>query len=188
MLICLGGFLGSGRSILAHRLADRSDVHYLDLEQKKFSTITFENNQMQMRVVEPNTDALRMQCYGRAAGEFPMLAKLYPHVVVHDAFHRAKSREYFFSEAKKSFPHVFFIWIDAPDISVTNRLIYMKEKGIIKSIPAAQARRKKTIQDFEPFTTPPLTFRLGSSDRVGLERFQEFLKTNTGLASFPNGR
>lgn len=159
MLICLGGFLGSGRRILAKKLAAKLGYYYYDIDEKKLhDTRVSLVRRPKVKRIHPGTDEQQVALYDQVLREFPRLSKMYPNVVVQDSFHRAKPREYFFSAARRSFDRIVFVWVGSDEKFVEDRLMHMREIGIIHNVHRTYARREREIAEFEPFSESPLTF------------------------------
>lgn len=169
MILLLGGFLGSGRSMLARNVARRLNFHYYNIDQKKLHMLKFNaRGEVGRRTVQPSTDAERQRVYARVIEELPLLTKMHPNIIVDDSFHRAAPREFFFSNVKTRFKDMLFVWIDSDDQWVEERFASMLEQKMIQSIEGAQRRRARAQKRFQQFEHQPLTFFCGSI--VDLER------------------
>lgn len=170
MLICLGGFLGSGRRILARKVANKYGLHLYDAESKKAHLHVFDKNGRVKEVLQrPTTDELRRFLFSRIIEDFPKLAKMYPDMIIHDAFHRAKPRTYFFAEAKKYFDPVVFIWIDSDEAHVEARVRHMQEIGLVGRFETAVQRRKKAVLAFEQLGPDTPVFKCVQADDAEVE-------------------
>lgn len=177
MLICLGGFLGSGRKILARGLAQKRGFHYYDLDQKKIHEFVPDASGSMMSVVRGGqSDEMRMLTYKHALAEFPSLAKMHPDMVMDDAFHRDAPRDYFFSEAKKYFKDVVFVWIESDDAGAEGRIRAMIERKMIKGPLERELRRREMSKiHFQAFTEQPLVFRFENSVDAAVEKLDTLI-------------
>lgn len=121
MLVCLGGFAGSGRSDLAGALAERLGWHRCDT-RSDFPTLT---------------DAYRLFFFKGLARTFPLLATMHANVILSAPLHRRKPREFLLREAEKQFGQVLFIWVERDGPEATPRLAQRA------------ARMKKEFEPFE---------------------------------------
>lgn len=169
MLIVLGGFLGSGRAILARLLAEQARFHYYPLLDKKKYLHFDKKHQLHERIMEPSTDPARMQMYRETLKDFPLISKMYNDVVIDDAFHREKPREFFLEEARAYFNPVVFVWIESPDETVEPRLQEAERVGFVPNVPAALRKRKQMIKEFEPFSGSLVFFHRISNKRAARE-------------------
>ena len=152
MLIVLGGFLGSGRHILARKLAERMGFYYYDSEGKKPRRGFIDKNHMlRERIIRPMNDEARTRYYELILDDFRVGSKMYPDIVVDDSLHRKKPRDFFLHEARKYFDKIAFVWVDTPEESVAEHFSKMNELKIIRSIEKASARRARHIKNFEQF-------------------------------------
>jgi len=178
MLIALGGLWGSGRTMLARKLAQRLGFFYYDVEQKKISKYAFnKQGQVKEQVQQPNTDEMRLFVYKKILEDLPLLSKMYTGVVLDDSFHRAKPREYLFREAGKHFDPIRFVWIDSDEEHIADRLEMMRLMGKIKSVRWALQNRARQEGEFEPPSPPPLTFHHALSNDKAAARLVELIRT-----------
>jgi predicted kinase len=159
MLILLGGFLGSGRKVLARRLAKKHGLYPYDMEQHKLHGHFFNKKG---EVVEystvARTDEGRMRIYRQALQDFPRLSKMHPDVIIERTFHRKGPREYFFTEARNYFDPVIFVWVTSDGAYVQKRLSKMSRKRLVASVDTASRERETAEREFQPFETEPVTF------------------------------
>lgn len=159
MLICLGGFVGSGRRILAEKIAEQLKFHYYNTQEKviRHTVRPGEKN------VSANpyfiSDQDKTFLYKRVLADLPLLSKMHSGIVVDDEFNRAGPRNQFFSEVKKYIHTVAFVWIDCDDEYVENNLRIMTLRKRIPSIQQGLRKRALEQKEFEPFATPQRTFR-----------------------------
>jgi len=143
MIICLGGLLGDGRKQLANRLAMRFGLHHFDIDRKKLREFSLDGTG-NFKVLQPDTDEERLRVYDFALKEFSLLSKLHSTIIVDDTFHREIPREHFFSEARKYYGPVIFIWIESDEISVGERLERLRKSGMTTSVREAERRRERS--------------------------------------------
>jgi hypothetical protein len=105
------------------------------------------------------SDAERLRIFQSAAKEFPMLARMHTDVVIERAFHRKAPRDLFFEAARSAFDDVKFVWVESDEETALERFRAMYEAGGISSIEKNRAQRASEQAEFEPFDTPPLTFK-----------------------------
>ena len=186
MIILLGGFLGSGRRVLARKIAKRLGFYYYNIERKKLRAFKFNTNrEVRHRTIQPRSDVERRRMYAQVVEEFPLLSKMYPDIVIDDAFHRAGPREYFFSEAKRYFRDMVFVWVDSDEKWVGERFVHMLKKKVIRSIEDARRRRLSAKKRFQPFKDEPITFISGSiADREkDVEDLVQLVRTRYSITS-----
>ncbi len=177
MLIVLGGFLGSGRSLLARMLATETGFHYHSFHEKKMRhLVRDERNMEKVRTIQPNTDELRMRICEEMLNDFPMLSKMHDNVIVEDVLHRKIPREFFLKEAKRYFDPVVFVWIETPDDTTEARLKAMEKKGIIPSVSVALQRRTFVMKEFQPFESLPLIFFHKKTDARAAKKLNVFIQ------------
>lgn len=183
MLIVLGGFLGSGRFVLADLLAEQSGFHHYPLLEKKKNLHFGKNHQLHERIMEPSTDPARMQLYREVSKDFPLISKMYKNVVIDDAFHREKPRSFFLEEARAYFNPVVFVWVESPDETVELRLQTGKHTGLVPDTAIALRKRKQMIKEFEPFPGS-LVFFHRTSNKSAAETLLRFINqcVKRGLA------
>lgn len=178
MLICLGGFLGSGRRILARRLSTRLKFYYYDTESKKLHRHTFnKSGHVREETQHSTTDKEQLFIYEKILKDFPLISKMHRDVVIDDSFHRAKPREYFLVEARKYFDTIVFVWIDSDEEHVANRFRLMQITGMTNGIRGALQRREREQKEFEPFESSPLTFHHALSNDKAAGRLIELIRT-----------
>ncbi|HTR18613.1 MAG TPA: hypothetical protein VMH91_01370 [Candidatus Paceibacterota bacterium] len=149
MLILLGGFLGSGRKMLAKQLAYRQKFYLYDTEAKKMHHPEFQSDGSVKEVTEPpKSEEQRMFLYKRIVDDFPRLSKMYPDTVIEEAFHRIGPRDYFITEAKKFFDPVVFVWVDSDEAHVEERMRRMVKLGLVKNLSEAMNRRRRAARHF----------------------------------------
>ena len=172
MLICLGGFIGSGRKRLAHKLAQKAGYFYYDMESIKPHQIGFDRRGLVRDIViGPQTDRARMLVYRRVAASLPLLAKMHTDVVLEDSFHRKESREFLFTEAQKYFGKVVFVWIDGTEQMARQRVAHMIRAGKLhEPFAAVMKRRRMSQRHFQSFGDGvpifPFSGEIGSVDRL----------------------
>lgn len=178
MLICLGGFLGSGRKLLARIIAEKYGLHYYDIDAHKMHRLIVSTGGRGVRdvPVQPTTDEYRMQIYRNVLADFSRLAKMYPDIVVDDAFHRRLPRETFLKEARKYFGSVVFVWIDSDESHVMERLTVLRARRIIRSEKKALARREKAAQEFEPLKPDTRVFKCVLGDQAEGEALMSLVR------------
>lgn len=178
MLICLGGFLGSGRRILARKLAERHRFHLYDIGSKKIRRHVFKKNGRVKEVaLQPNTEELRLFLYQRIIEDFPRVSKMYPDTIVNDEFHREMPREYFLSEARKYFDPVVFIWIDSDEIHAKGRLRHMVEIGMLPDLGRALKGWRRATRTFDPPKPDTRMFRCVNADNAEAEELWALIQT-----------
>ena len=178
MLICLGGFLGSGRRILARKLAEKHQFHLYNIGSKKIHRHVFKKNgRVKEVVLQPNTEKLRLFLYERIIEDFPRLSKMHPDTIVNDEFHRETPREYFLAEARKYFGTVVFIWIDSDEIHVRGRLRDMVEIGMLPDFGRALKGWRRATRTFDPPKPDTRVFRCANADDVEAEALWALIQT-----------
>lgn len=174
MILILGGFIGSGRKMLAHELALREGFHHYAMDEHKLTKFREKNGEVIERKMSFRTDPMRRMAYKRAIRDMERLIKMHNNIVIEDSFHRKGPREYFFQAIQRFHP-VDFIWIECDESSVTKRLQKMKKKGLIGSVRRCLERRERAIAQFEPFDVPPPTFHIAAQEKDIRKRFLEMI-------------
>ena len=103
---------------------------------------------------------------------------MYPDLIIDDAFHREEAREYFFSEAKKYFNRVVFVWIDSAEPDVAVRMQHMKEVGMIESVEGALLKRQRTAAKFQPLHPGVPVFTCVKGDDAEADALWQLIKSN----------
>ena len=167
MLVVLGGLLGSGRRVLARKLAEQQHFHLYDMDAKYPHRHVFDETGRAKEVtVRLHTDEARLSLYKRVLEDMPKLSKMHPNIVLEDPFTRAKPRDAFFNAARKHFDRVVFVWIDSDEPNVTKRLELMRRKGLIQSIQTALERRKMVAAGLERLDPSTRVFKCMLADDV----------------------
>ena len=164
MIIFISGFIGSGQQLLAQRLADRLGFHY-------YTKYKEDTDRFRSAFLSKNTkpfsysDVARLHIFKRIVHELPLLSKIHKGLVIPIQLHRAEPRK-FLIEAAKRYRKTLVIWVDSSDEDAHAR-------GTLKGRQIFF--RKRSQQEFEPFTVPPLTFKnVGSLDEA-TEKFYTFV-------------
>ncbi len=171
MLLLLGGFLGSGRRLLAKRIAKKYGFYRFDIETRKLPAHAFNvRRELVEKREKPKTDADRIKLFEKVVEDLALLSKMYDNIVLDSTFHRERVRDFFFKSTKKIFDRVEFVWIDSDEEAVGQHLEEMAQKKLIASITSALNQRELAKQQFEPFASPPKTFlyqgKTGSAKRL----------------------
>ena len=149
MLIVLGGFLGNGRKMFAHRLAKRKNFHLYDTDAKKMRRFELQRGGAIKEMVQrPYREEQRLFLYKNVLADFSKISKMHPDMIIEDSFHRTAAREYFLTEARKYFKPVVFIWIDSDEAHVAERIRHMVTTGAIGSYEEGVRRRKSAAKHF----------------------------------------
>lgn len=179
MLICLGGVFGSGRTMLAKKLAAEKNLHYYSINERKFRVhVRDQAGKVRDYVQQPETDEQRLILYKRAIRDLPMLAKMHDHVVVDSGFLRKESRNYLLAETKPLFTHVVLVWIDSPDEWATRRFEQMRATGILGSIGEAEKRRAAGKEIFQELPPGTAHFVHTTSDKADIEALWRLIETH----------
>lgn len=94
----------------------------------------------------------RMVLYRRVLEDLPRLSKMYLDVVVDAGFPRAISRDFFFSEARKYFDDVLFVWVELDEESVRRKL-NKRDENFAKWSVHKRELTKNEFQAPDPSTT-----------------------------------
>jgi predicted kinase len=167
MLVCLGGFPGSGSKALGQKISEIYGHVYFDMEQNKFRRYQMKNGLMKTETVQPRTDAAQVLIYDRVVMQFPLIAKMHDVVIARDVFTRAVPRGHFLKQAAQYFDPVVFVWVTCDEESAVSRFEKMYDMGVVKSVDDALRRRKRGMKIFQEFSAPPLVYHNASSDEVG---------------------
>lgn len=175
MIIMLGGFVFTGRHVLARHLATLMSAHRLPVNDKKqrFRRVS-RSGVLVEGVVQPRRDVDLESVYKKVLADLPFLVKMHDVIIVDDGFHREGPRTAFIQAARK-LDDVVFVWIDAPDASVARRVPYLLSLRMVTSEEDAYARlaeRKKRMQ----FSSPPLVFFHEISSRAAARRLMAFIE------------
>ena len=153
MLICIGGFPGSGRNRLSEALASALDFHYFRLAPFKQHPLFMREHILLHKGGTAYSDELLLRIYKHVVSHFRQLSKMYPDMIIKDHFMREVPREFLFTEAEKYFGPPLIIWTESSQEESTSRLHEVLDTKKRK----LETRLK--IQDdirarFEPFTRP----------------------------------
>ena len=154
MLICIGGFPGSGSHFLAEALSKTLGFHYFSLDHLKEHPLFMQEYMFtRTRRGSDFSDETLLRMYQEAASRFNLDSKMYPDMIIRDHFAREIPREYLFNEAEKNFGTPLIIWADS---SKEEEILFLKE-----ALQAKQEvlKRKLSIvgdirEHFQPFTRP----------------------------------
>ncbi len=173
MLICIGGFPGSGKHALARYVAEHLGYYYYDINQKKLPYPVLTQRGVHEKLQQPDTDEKRTLLYQRIVKDFPLLSKMYPDMVIDSAFHRIHPRDAFFREARQYFDDVLVLWVESD-----------AQEGAWQGIDNSEAsvRKEKLIRkEFQPFDVPVPTFSYSGSIDAAQEAFCEFVRKESGM-------
>lgn len=181
MLVILGGFVGSGRNAFALELEKRYGFYFYNMDQHGLDANLFnEHRQFVKERIRPDSDAGRLHIYQKTIEGFRLVSKMHEKVVVTATFHRAVPRNYFFSEAKKYFDPVIFVWIDCEEKEAQERLKRMRRRNIIPSVDRSVHNRAIAKEEFEPFAVPPPTFFYNGKASENTDALFEFITREAG--------
>lgn len=181
MLVILGGFVGSGRNAFARGLEKRHGFYFYDMDQHGLDANFFNTSrQFVTQRIRPDSDAGRLHIYRKTIESFHLVSKMHENVVVTATFHRAVPRNYFFSEAKRYFDPVIFVWIDCEEKKAQERLKRMRRRNVIPSVDRSVRNRAKAQEEFEPFDVPPPTFFFSGKTAENTDALYEFIQREAG--------
>jgi hypothetical protein len=177
MLVCLGGFRGSGRKYLAKQLSKRHGLHYYDTTTKKSHKLRFKRDgSVKQQLNNPATDEYRTHVYSRVLADFQLVSTMHSDVVLEETFHRNGPRNFFLTEAAKYFKPVIFIWIECDESLVVSHLEILKEKRIIGSIKKSLKRRERAKKEFDGLPPSTPLFDCKRIDGSEVERLWSFIQ------------
>lgn len=176
MLICVGGFPGSGRNRLSRDLSKALGFYNYPLSEIKHSP-AFKRMHRGARAspVAPYSDDLLVRVYREAVSSFPVLSKMYPDIVMKDHFHREVPREFLFSEAKKYFGSPLIVWTDASFETSAARLeevLVGRKKRLGRDLGLSEAMRA----DYQSFAREVHTVDYNNNPAGALEQVLELVK------------
>ncbi|MSU73802.1 hypothetical protein EXS56_01550 [Candidatus Kaiserbacteria bacterium] len=176
MLICIGGFPGSGRNRFSHDLSKALGFYNHPLNEIKHSP-SFKRIHGATRPspVAPYSDDLLTQVYQEVASSFSVLSKMYPDIIMKDHFHREVPREVLFREAEKHFGPPLIVWTDASLEVSTGRLeevLVEDKKKLARDLKLSQVMRA----DYQPFTREIYTVDYNSNPAAAVEQVLELVK------------
>lgn len=179
MLVCIGGFPGSGRNRLASDVLEATGWHYASfISIKRSLSVRRAHVLVRPSRGTPYSDELLNLTYKQILGEFPMLSKMYPDAIVGDNFSREAPRELFFKEAEKYFGRPMIIWADS---SIEESEKRMKE--VVTDARKLETRLKlsrEMRQLFQPFTRPVLTVRYLDDSKAAVQKVVDSVKAMGG--------
>ncbi len=174
MIIVLGGFVYTGRHLVARHLAGVTGGYLFPVNDKKLQQPSLsKRGMMTMGVRQPNSDQEYETLYAKIAADLPMLVKLHDTVIIDDTFHREGPRERLLVAAKK-LDKTIFVWIDSPDETVSSRVPYLI-KTLAAKDEADAFQRLETRRSQMQFFMPPLIFMHRISNRKSAIRLQKFI-------------
>lgn len=153
MLICIGGFPGSGAHFLAEELSRALGFYYFPLSELKRDPLIIREHRLNPKRAPGFSDELLLRLYRQATSHFRLKSKLYPDTIIRDEFTREIPREVFFKEAEKYFGPPLVIWVDSSEEEEAPFLkMVLKAKPEILNIKLWLQRDARAR--FEPFTRP----------------------------------
>ncbi len=165
---------------MARKLAKKYGIHFYDIEAHIPHTRIFDKHGEAHEVPrEIRRDETRMHLYRKVLNGLPLLSKMHSDVILDDGFHREGPRDFFFKEAARYFNPVVVVWISSDEEHTLARMRYMEERGMIRGVDRALARRERMKQHFEPFKVAPLAFHYSKIDDVAVKRLWKLLKNAT---------
>jgi hypothetical protein len=176
MLLVLGGFLGSGRKLLAQEFSQRTGFYYYDMDAQLMSEYVLTEGVVRERKRRIRNNVVRLELLRRVLGEFKLLSKMHPDVVLDGSFHRKELREFFLREAGNYFDRVEFVWVESSDESAAARAPQMVGKDMITTTEEAMRRRDRAKRNFEPFATPLPTVVYEHGDKQAIDRLIELVQ------------
>ena len=151
MLICIGGFAGSGRNRIAKELAKVLGFHNFNLTRLKKQPLIRHEHRITHEKLFSYSDELLLRIFRSAVSNFQQLSKMYPDMIVADYFTREIPREFLFNEAEKYFGPPLIIWMDSTEEESIVRLneLYGTKQNILKNKRLIQSNIRAR---FQPFT------------------------------------
>lgn len=176
MIICIGGFPGSGRRRLTHDLSKALGFYIYPLGETKRKP-SFKGLHKFIRPARgsPYPDGILIQIYKRIVADFPLVSKMYPDIIVKDHFHREIPREFFFAEAEKYFGPPIIVWVDASTEQSVARLrdvLTSKEKKLAARLAVMETTRR----DYQPFTREIHTVDYTANAEAAVRHVLELVK------------
>jgi len=170
MLVCIGGFPGSGRNRLAEDISKATNWHYQSLSPlKRAFSIRGIHTAVRPHKGTRYSDELMMLTYKHITGEFPILSRMYPDMILKDHFTREVPREYFFREASSYFRNLLIVWVDATLEESEQRL-----HTVLADQPKKLQNRLRLIREmnasFQPFTRPVSIVRYMEDPNAAVEK------------------
>ena len=175
MLICIGGFWGSGSRELEKKLI-RKGFHSIDIsnyhEKRGFID---KDGLFRERAVPPKSDDDRMRLFRRLIEDFPRLSKMYPNIVIRATLHRSAPRRYLVSGARPYFDRVHLAWLSCSQEVRERRA----REWISEETPrfGKKERRDEAAQsEFQDLDPSEHAVIFDTTDGVDLERFMQLLR------------
>ena len=154
MLICIGGFPGSGVHYLADALSKKLNFHNFPLLELKQDPLLMQRHRVEENIYPGFSDKILLQIYKKAATYFRMTSKMYPDIIIRDYFAREIPREFLFKEAEKYFGPPVVIWAASTseeEVQTLHEALHEKDQARLKVMLRLQSDIRAR---FEPFTRP----------------------------------
>jgi gluconate kinase len=162
MIIFVGGLIGAGKSCVARRLAEHLSLPYYDIDEVK-KEFCKEHPELYDDLEQgiPFSKETRLKVYDRVIKDFEQLAKEHQHIVVEDALHKQKTREYIFNGARKHFGEYVIIFVRAAEDIIIKRLTENAREGHLLDDPVKM--HNVFLKEFEPFEEDIIVCRNNSN-------------------------
>lgn len=157
----LGGLRGSGKHALAKELSLRHSFFHFNVDQHKFPRYIRNRSGALVEGKEPvRSDEDWTRLFMRVTDDFPLVSKMYEHIVLNAPFHRAGPREYFFAKARQFFSPAIFVWVESDDESIRLRVkaAHPNKDAAERKLKNIVRRRKEHEQELEAFIEEPFMF------------------------------
>jgi len=175
MIICIGGFPGSGRRRLTHDLSKALGFYIYPLRETKRKP-SFKKLHKLIRPARgsPYPDGTLMEIYKRIVADLPLLSKMYPDIIIKDHFHRETPREFFFGEAEKYFGPPLIVWVEASAERSAARLrdVLAEKKKLTARLAVMETMRR----NYQPFTREVHTIDYMGDPEAAVKHVLELVK------------
>lgn len=150
MIIFVGGVIGAGKSSVAKGLAEHLSLQYYDVDEHKRAIYKKDPDyQHNMEHGIPFCEETRKKVFHKVVADFADLSHSHKHMVVDEALHKKKLREYLFKGADKYFGGYLIIWVKASEEVILARLRNKTREGHLLQDPVSM--HMAFLKEFEPF-------------------------------------
>ena len=136
MFIFIGGLVGTGKTVLAKRVAENLNIFYYEIDKAKAEVINANPVlQYNMRYNKPYAEEPKLMIYSRAFEHLRELSKTHGHVIADEDFHKKHSRQIFFERVRESLGVCLVVWVKADEELIIERLTARQREGHLLKEP-----------------------------------------------------
>jgi dephospho-CoA kinase len=124
MVIFFGGYIGSGKTIIAKAIAEKIGILYYEVDAVKKEVVA-EDSRLQhyIRTNIPFPDEARIKMFLRVVDDFGRLCKTHKCIIVDETLHKKSLRGILYEGARRYFGGYIVVWIQASEATIKERLM-----------------------------------------------------------------